>query len=173
MPVTTWEYQAFTAMRAGAPLKSPHELLRPMEPTRLWPKEALEYMRWLSERVRVEFMAPTQSLWRALAELGGLPPLPSKHLAITEEVAEGARRPLQTNERASPGQDRCNGLGLIDMIGNTREYVRKRGDDLLYTIGGEFDEPLERILRSISDIQLADAAVGNERSGLRLICILE
>jgi hypothetical protein len=105
--------------------------------------------------------------------LGGLPAKPSRDAGITAEVAQKARRPVAMNERATPGRDRCNALGLIDMIGNTREYVRLPGDDLLYTLGEEFDETLQRCLSSIQRLRFGDPAIGTESNGLRLACTLD
>jgi hypothetical protein len=173
MPLTTWEHEVFVRSRERNVLNAPEAASSRPEPARLTPREALDYVEWVSDRAGVLFSVPSRGLWYGLAELGGLPAKPSGDAGITAEVARGARRPITMNERASPGRDRCNALGLIDMIGNTREYVRLPEGDLLYTLGEEFDETLERCLSSIERLQLGHPAIGTECNGLRLICILE
>jgi len=159
-PLTVWE--------AGAARKAPQG--KPFGedfcPALLTPDAVHPYMDWAQSRLGRGIQVPTAALWVAIARLGGLPTVPDARRFVTFDGADQGRLPEpipQTDEA------RSNAFGLVDMIGNVREFVR--GDDgPLMVVGGDCNDSLRDTLVSLGLPVLPDRAVGRHLAGLRLIC---
>lgn len=136
--------------------------------------QARHYLDWLRRVSAADYRIPSAGLWRYLAQRGGLA---SAEDAVTVDSHRGLRDPLPADTRSPPGRGRCNWLGLLDMIGNVREFVLAPavshessydGAEKVRVIGGSYDESFTRAV-SLDVYRRPSERENTLHNGLRVI----
>jgi hypothetical protein len=163
LPVTKVQYAAFT-LRHGHFLGW-HDNGEDT-PRLLAPADARQYLDWLRAVCAADYHIASTGLWRYLARRGVSAETEAD--AVTLEHHPGLTGPMPADTRGPPGQGRCDRLGLIDMIGNTREFVLEDASSRLAVIGGGYDESTVRAC-SLHVLRPVDHEQNTVFNGLRLV----
>lgn len=160
-PVTLWESRV-----ADGRIKAQASTTQ-WRPALFSPDAVPDYLDRARRRMTRTVDVPSAALWRAIAHVGGVPDGVYSGRAITADSNANRLHP----EPIPTGDDpRVNALGLVDMVGNVREFVRADDDKgVLLVIGGAFSDSLSVCLKGIARPTLPERAVGKNLAGLRLM----
>ena len=113
--------------------------------------QAEAYLGWLSEQTGARYRLPTNAEWEHAALAGG--DQPPKDFNCTVTVGN---QTLKGQSLVTALSGRQNGWGLINYVGNAREWVRDNGDAVLVR-GGAYTDAMSKCDISLREAHGRDA----------------
>lgn len=121
--------------------------------------QANGYIRWLSSTTQQKYRLPTRIEWMYAANATSQSHDPNRNCQLNSRGIEKGGALVRMNTGMQ------NGWGLVNYLGNAREWVYDQSRSLL-AVGGSFDDPMERC-----DVGAMSAHTGqaDKRTGFRVV----
>jgi serine/threonine protein kinase len=122
-------------------------------------QDAHGYLRWLSDQTGKTYRLPTLQEWRHAAHAGTGATDPNRNCKLSSRGITRGNALLRTNI----GQQ--NAWGLVNYLGNAREWVMGRGGETLVA-GGSYESPMDEC--SLAS-RAPHAGAADQLTGLRVL----
>ena len=117
------------------------------------------YVRWLTNVTQQRYRIPTHEEWMHAANATNSSHDANRNCQLNTRGMEKGGQLVRSNTGAP------NGWGVVNYLGNAREWVFDQGRDLL-AVGGSFDDPMDRCTVNAAEMHSGNA---DSTTGFRVV----